>query len=84
METIAHEMVHLKQYAKGELVDLSRCGSTRWQNNLVDSQTNYWDPSWEIEGPWQGIRTIHQMGRSKKPRKIQLDPRKSFINYYFN
>ena len=23
METIAHEMVHLKQYAKGELVDLS-------------------------------------------------------------
>ena len=34
---------------KGELVDLSRCGSTRWQNNLVDSQTNYWDLPWEIE-----------------------------------
>lgn len=49
METIAHEMVHLKQYAKGELVDLSRSGSTRWQNNLVDSQTNYWDLPWEIE-----------------------------------
>ena len=49
METIAHEMVHLKQYAKGELFDLSRCGSTRWQNNLVDSQTNYWDLPWEIE-----------------------------------
>ena len=29
METIAHEMVHVKQYAKGELVDLSRCGSTK-------------------------------------------------------
>ena len=39
METIAHEMVHVKQYAKGELVDLSRCGSTKWQNNLVDSET---------------------------------------------
>lgn len=49
METIAHEMVHLKQYAKGELVDLSRSGSTRWQNNLVDNQTNYWDLPWEIE-----------------------------------
>ena len=49
METIAHEMVHVKQYAKGELVDLSRCGSTKWQNNLVDSETNYWDLPWEIE-----------------------------------
>ena len=49
METIAHEMVHVKQYAKGELVDLSRCGSTRWQNNLIDSATNYWDLPWEIE-----------------------------------
>ena len=49
METIAHEMVHVMQYAKGELVDLSRCGSTKWQNNLVDSETNYWDLPWEIE-----------------------------------
>ena len=49
METIAHEMVHIKQYAKGELVDLSRCGSTRWLENVVDTSTNYWDLPWEIE-----------------------------------
>ena len=49
METIAHEMVHIKQYAKGELVDLSRCGSTKWLENVVDRNTNYWDLPWEIE-----------------------------------
>ena len=49
LETIAHEMVHMKQYAKGELVDLSRCGSIRWQDTLIDSKTNYWDLPWEIE-----------------------------------
>ena len=49
LETIAHEMVHMKQYAKGELVDLSRCGSIRWQDTLIDSETNYWDLPWEIE-----------------------------------
>ena len=49
METIAHEMVHVKQYSKGELVDLSRSNSTRWQNNIIDKNTNYWDLPWEIE-----------------------------------
>ena len=49
METIAHEMVHVKQYSKGELVDLSRSNSTRWQNNIINKDTNYWDQPWEIE-----------------------------------
>ena len=49
METIAHEMVHVKQYAKGELVDLERCGSTTWHKQVVDSKTNYWDLPWEVE-----------------------------------
>ena len=49
METIAHEMVHLKQYAKGELVDLERCGSTTWQKTKINSETNYWDLPWEVE-----------------------------------
>lgn len=49
METIAHEMVHLKQYVKGELLELAKCGSVRWQNQLVDSKINYWDLPWEVE-----------------------------------
>jgi hypothetical protein len=49
METIAHEMVHVKQYSKGELIDMSRSGQTKWQNVPVNKQTNYWDQPWEIE-----------------------------------
>lgn len=49
METIAHEMVHLKQYAKGELVDMVRSGNTRWQKQDINSSTNYWDLPWEVE-----------------------------------
>lgn len=49
METIAHEMVHVKQYSKGELVDLARSGDTRWQNTIIDRATNYWDQPWEVE-----------------------------------
>lgn len=49
MESIAHEMVHVKQYAKGEMVDLERCGSTKWQNKIIGKETNYWDRPWEVE-----------------------------------
>ena len=49
METIAHEMVHLKQYAKGELVDMMGSGAVRWQKEDVSRGINYWDLPWEIE-----------------------------------
>jgi hypothetical protein len=49
--TLAHEMVHVKQYATGELRDSLR-GPTlnRWMNKPYDSNvTDYWDQPWEIE-----------------------------------
>lgn len=49
LETIAHEMVHLKQYAKGELVDMVRSGTVRWQKEQISHNTNYWDLPWEVE-----------------------------------
>lgn len=46
LESLAHEMVHLKQYAMGELND----DMTRWKGRSVDSdKINYWDHPWEIE-----------------------------------
>ena len=30
LETIAHEMVHVKQFAKGEMVDVVRANKIRW------------------------------------------------------
>jgi hypothetical protein len=49
METIAHEMVHLKQYAVGELQDYDTPGKTKWKKRMIDPKTNYWDLPWEVE-----------------------------------
>jgi len=50
MITLAHEMVHAKQYARGEMRDMMRREYTRWHKEPVDTDnTNYWDLPWEIE-----------------------------------
>ena len=48
--TLAHEMVHVKQWAKGEMYeytvpDMVRFHKTKF--NMAD--INYWDYPWEIE-----------------------------------
>lgn len=48
---LAHEMVHLKQLAKGEMKDRfikSRC-ITSWFGVKYDEDYSYWDQPWEIE-----------------------------------
>ena len=46
LETLAHEMVHVKQYARRELhpVNDTWCGKT-----YNPKKTSYWDLPWEIE-----------------------------------
>jgi len=50
-ETIAHEMVHVKQYARGELKDFSSTDAVcKWQGENIDiSKLDYYDHPWEIE-----------------------------------
>ena len=48
LETIAHEMVHVKQYARGELYQGIRVNKYRWQGKWVGNM-DYWDEPWEIE-----------------------------------
>ena len=44
--TLAHEMVHLKQFAKKEL----NCDQTRWMGKSFDSENvSYHDYPWEVE-----------------------------------
>lgn len=44
--TLAHECVHLKQYALGELNE----NMSAWRGRRIDSDSvNYWDHPWEIE-----------------------------------
>lgn len=47
---LAHEMVHVKQYAKGELYDLLRTRKCKWRGEIFESQdVSYWNLPWEKE-----------------------------------
>lgn len=47
---IAHEMVHLKQYAKGELKDYIKVDKCKWMGEQYEiDKLDYWDQPWEIE-----------------------------------
>lgn len=53
LEILAHEMVHVKQYATGELKDYVYGNHVRWKGQKMfyddtDDQ-NYYDSPWEIE-----------------------------------
>ena len=49
LETVAHEMVHVKQYARGELYQGVRVNKMRWQGKWLNHNVDYWDQPWEIE-----------------------------------
>ena len=53
LETIAHEMVHVKQFARGELYESTNKKAHRWQgiwmSNRSKNVKDYWDNPWEIE-----------------------------------
>ena len=54
LETLAHEMIHVKQYIMNETDD----GLTRWKNKKINSEkVDYWDHPWEIDayGREQGL-----------------------------
>jgi hypothetical protein len=49
IEVIAHEMIHAKQYARGDLYQGTRTAKMRWQGKWVSDNLDYWDHPWEIE-----------------------------------
>lgn len=61
--TLAHEIVHLKQYAMGELDE----NMNVWKGKRISSSTNYWDTPWEIEahgregGMWTRFAEKHKL-----------------------
>lgn len=46
--TVVHEMIHVKQYARGELKEIVG-GVHRWKGTLVHEDVNYHDAPWEVE-----------------------------------
>lgn len=51
LATIMHELVHVKQFARGELRYVERgVGTHRWQSKSLDAnKLDYYDLPWEIE-----------------------------------
>lgn len=47
---LAHEMVHVKQYARGELKDLIRSDKVKYLGEVYDDERiSYWSHPWEKE-----------------------------------
>jgi hypothetical protein len=67
MTVLAHEMVHLKQYLKGEMVD-GPFNVVFWHGIAYDSTMDptswaYWNSPWELEafGRQQGLNYMRQI-----------------------
>jgi len=46
---LAHECVHIKQFARGEWVHLLKNGAQKWQGVILPEGIDYWDNPAEIE-----------------------------------
>lgn len=51
LETLAHEMIHVKQMAKGQLKERSfkKQRVISWHGTVYQDDVSYWDQPWEIE-----------------------------------
>ena len=74
VETIAHEMVHVKQFARNELYEPSAKQGSRWKGEWLSPRQkcvkDYWDQPWEIEAHGREcglfVRWAEKHGYSKK------------------
>lgn len=69
LTTVAHEMVHVKQYARSELKQLGQ-KRFRFKQSYVSNKMDYWDLPWEIEAHGREIglfvRWAERNGHSSK------------------
>ena len=76
LETIAHEMVHVKQFAKGEMVDVVRANKIRWHGvDFDDEDKSYYDQPWEIEAHGREMGLFKSLGT-----KVWLCPNRNGPN----
>jgi hypothetical protein len=71
LRTLAHEMVHVKQYARGELFDpISKPGHVKWMGSLIPMHDDdkYWDLPWEIEAYGREVGLYHRFKSQKRSR----------------
>lgn len=75
LTTIAHEMVHVKQFARDEMREVRKNGTqvNRYNGKYFSIDQNYWEQPWEIEAHgWE--RSLFELwaeaeGLFKEPKK---------------
>ena len=81
LKTLAHEMVHAWQYARGHLYDLEMGNGvegTKWRGRKFSSNsTNYWDAPWEIDAFGREVGLYHRYATWKWLRGEYVKRRKA-------
>jgi hypothetical protein len=68
LNSLAHELVHVKQWAKGEYYELCNQPKVyKFNGKQVDTKkVDYWDTPWEIEAHGRAIGLVVQWVRKEK------------------
>lgn len=71
--TLAHEMVHVKQHATGELKSLLMRREERWQGQYIKiDEMHYFDKPWEIEAYGRELGLYQRYMHWKKDNKLKF------------
>jgi hypothetical protein len=78
LRILAHEMVHVKQFATGEMVEVKASDEyVVWQGKRhTETSNNYWDVPWEIEanGKEYGLFERFLESRDYLGKRWNVDP----------
>jgi hypothetical protein len=71
LETVAHEMTHISQFASGRWIEMYKSKQTKWEGKLLKKVPDYWDRPWEIEAHGREvglfIQWVETMGYGDEP-----------------
>lgn len=71
LTTIAHEMVHVKQFAQGKLKYLTTANKHKFDGKYFSDSLDYWDRPWEIEAHGREIGLFIQWCHQEKLGKYK-------------
>jgi Zn-dependent peptidase ImmA (M78 family) len=72
--TLAHELVHVKQFSKNEIGSTTNKNKTRWKKKMIDENTvHYFDLPWEVEANGREYGLYKRYENFRKKHKIRFD-----------
>lgn len=73
LKILAHELVHVKQFARGEMIDTGHPNYIKWNKQPVNQdKINYWDLPWEIEAFGREYGMFRRYNEHVKNDKIRF------------